>query len=59
MTDENIEAFEGTRKAGSVAAAALDEVAKIIEPGITTEKIDKFCFEFINDSGAYSASLFY
>ena len=59
MTDENIEAFEGTRKAGSVAAAALDEVAKIIEPGITTEKIDKLCFEFINDSGAYSAPLFY
>jgi len=59
MTEEIIEAFEGTRKAGSVAAAALDEVAKIIEPGITTEKIDKLCFEFINDSGAYSAPLFY
>ena len=59
MTDETIEAFEGTRKAGSVAAEALDEVAKIIEPGITTEKIDKLCFEFINDSGAYSAPLFY
>ena len=59
MTDETIEAFEGTRKAGSIAAEALDEVAKIIEPGITTEKIDKLCFEFINDSGAYSAPLFY
>ena len=59
MTDKIIEAFEGTRKAGSVAAEALDEVAKIIEPGITTEKIDKLCFEFINDSGAYSAPLFY
>ena len=59
MTDKNIEAFEGTRKAGSIAAEALDEVAKIIKPGITTEKIDKLCFEFINDSGAYSAPLFY
>ena len=39
--------------------AALDEVAKIIKPGITTEKIDKLCFEFINDLGAYSAPLFY
>ena len=57
MTDKIIEAFEGTRKAGSVAAEALDEVAKIIEPGITTEKIDKLCFEFINDSGAYSPPL--
>ena len=59
MTDKTFEAFEGTRKAGSIAAAALDEVAKIIEPGITTEKIDKLCFEFINDSGAFSAPLFY
>ena len=31
----------------------------IIRPGITTEKIDKLCYEFINDSGAYSAPLFY
>jgi len=59
MTDKNVEAFEGTRKAGSIAAAALDDVAKIIKPGITTEKIDKLCFEFLNDSGAYSAPLFY
>jgi len=59
MTEKNIEAFERTRKAGSIAAAALDEVANIIKPGITTEKIDKLCFEFINDSGAYSAPLFY
>ncbi len=59
MTDKTFEAFEGTRKAGSIAAAALDEVAKIIRPGINTEKIDKLCFEFINDSGAYSAPLYY
>ena len=59
MNDKTIEAFEGTRKAGSIAAAALDEVSKIVKPGITTEKIDKLCFEFINDSGAYSAPLFY
>ena len=37
MTGKNIEAFEGTRKAGSIAASALDEVSKIIKPGITTE----------------------
>ena len=35
------EAFQGTRKAGSIAAEALDEVAKIIKPGISTGKIDK------------------
>ena len=54
-----LEAFEGTRKAGVVASGALDEVAKIIKPGIKTDQIDKLCFEFINDSHAYSAPLFY
>ena len=59
MTDYQKEAFEKTRIAGSIAANALDEVSKIIKPGITTEKIDDLCYEFINDQGAYSAPLFY
>ena len=53
------EAFEKTKIAGSIAAGALDEVEKIIKPGISTEKIDKICYEFINDHRAYSAPLFY
>ena len=53
------EAFEKTKVAGSIAAGALDEVKKIIKPGISTEQIDKLCYEFINDHGAYSAPLFY
>ena len=58
--DSNIKnAFNKTRLAGSIAAAALDEVKKIIKPGITTNKIDKLCYEFINDHGAYSAPLYY
>jgi methionyl aminopeptidase len=57
---ENIqEAFEATRNAGNIAAGALDEVAKIIKPGITTNDIDALCYEFINDNDAYSAPLFY
>ena len=59
MNNNINEAFEGTRNAGSIAASALDEVNKIIKPGVKTEKIDKLCFEFINDSGAFSAPLFY
>ena len=47
MTDEILESFDGTRKAGSIAAEALDEVSEIIKPGVTTEKIDKLCYEFI------------
>ena len=54
-----IEAFDGTRKAGAIASGALDEVAKIVKPGIKTDEIDKLCFEFINDNKAYSAPLFY
>ena len=53
------EAFEKTRLAGVVAAGALDEVAKIAKPGTRTDEIDKLCYEFINDHGAYSAPLFY
>jgi methionyl aminopeptidase len=57
---ENIqEAFEHTRAAGIIAAGALDEVAKIIKPGITTNEIDNLCYEFINDNDAYSAPLYY
>ena len=53
------EAFEKSRIAGSIAAGALDEVAKIVKPGISTDEIDKVCYEFINDFGAYSAPLYY
>ena len=42
-----------------VMEITLDEVAKIIKPGIKTDMIDKICFEFINDNKAYSAPLFY
>jgi methionyl aminopeptidase len=53
------EAFEKTRIAGAIAAGALDEVLKLIKPGIRTDEIDKLCFEYLNDHGAYSAPLFY
>ena len=53
------ESFEKTRLAGDIASATLDEVEKIIKPGITTKEIDNLCYEFINDHGAYSAPLYY
>ena len=59
MVINHQEAFEKTKIAGSIAAGALDEVNKIIKPGISTEEIDKLCYEYINDCGAYSAPLFY
>ena len=54
-----MESFEKTRIAGSIAAGALDEVAKIIKPGLKTVSIDDLCYEYFNDHGAYSAPLFY
>jgi len=59
MSEKIQESFDKTRVAGSVAAGALDEVSKIIKPGISTKKIDSLCYEFINDNDAYSAPLFY
>ena len=59
MHNDYKESFEKTRIAGSIAAGALDEVAKIIKPGTSTNEINNLCYEFINDSGAYSAPLFY
>ncbi len=53
------ESFEKTKLAGSIAAATLDEVNKIIRPGISTSEIDKLCYQFINDHGAFSAPLYY
>ena len=59
MINNYKEAFEKTRAAGLIAAGALDEVSKIAKPGISTDQIDKLCYEYISDHGAYSAPLFY
>ena len=59
MINDYKESFEKTKVAGLIAAGALDEVFKIIKPGIKTNKIDKLCYEYLNDYGAYSAPLFY
>jgi methionyl aminopeptidase len=59
MTSEYKEAFEKTKNAGVIAAGALDEIEKIIKPGISTDKIDRICYDYINDHKAYSAPLYY
>ena len=59
MIDSLKNSFEKTKIAGSIAAGALNEVSKIVKPGITTDEIDKVCYEYINDNKAYSAPLFY
>jgi methionyl aminopeptidase len=59
MNEEFLKSFDGTREAGAIASGTLDELNTIIKPGVTTEKIDKICYEYINDHGAYSAPLYY
>ena len=59
MDNNYLEKFEKMRVAGKLAAKTLDEVTPLIKPGVTTNKIDKVCYEYIRDNGGYSAPLFY
>jgi methionyl aminopeptidase len=53
------DAFAAMHKAGRLAAEALDEMVGLVQPGLTTEIIDKRVFEFAMDHGAYPATLQY
>jgi methionyl aminopeptidase len=53
------EAFEGMRKACNLTARALDELAAMVRPGVATDEIDRFVFEFGMDHGALPATLNY
>ena len=59
MDNNYSEKFEKMRAAGNLAARTLDEVTPFIKPGVTTNQIDKVCYEYIRDNGGYSAPLFY
>ena len=59
MKENYKESFAKIKIAGSLAAQTLDEVTDYIKTGVTTNKIDKICYEFIRDNGGYSAPLFY
>ena len=59
MKNNYKEYFEQIKLAGSLAAKTLDEVTQYVKPGVTTNKLDKICYEFIRDNNAYSAPLFY
>ena len=53
------EQIEGIRKAGVINTAILDEVAKIIRPGLPTIEIDKLCMDYCQSHGATPACLNY
>lgn len=53
------EAFEGMRKVCNLTARCLDALNGIVKPGVTTNEIDRFVFEFGMDHGAFPATLNY
>ena len=59
MNNNYSEKFEKMRLAGKVASQTLDMITNYVNPGITTDKIDQLCYEFIRDHGGYSAPLYY
>ena len=59
MNNNYSEKFEKMRLAGKLAAKTLDMITDYVKPGITTNKIDQLCFEYIKDNGGYSAPLYY
>ena len=50
------EAFDGMRKACQLTARCLDDLAGIVAPGVTTDTIDRFVFEYGMDHGAIPVS---
>ena len=51
--------FESMRKAGQLAAQTLDFITPYVQPGITTEKLDQLCADFIHQHKGISAPLGY
>jgi methionyl aminopeptidase len=53
------EMIERMRVAGRIAAQALAEVGRHVQPGITTDELDRIGHEFLLDHGAYPSTLGY
>ena len=51
------DAFAAMRKVGRIAAEALDAVAEIVQPGVSTQEIDQFLFDFGAARGVAPATL--
>ena len=59
MNDNFKESFDQIKIAGRLAADTLDEVTAFVKPGVSTQKLDKICYEYIRDNNGYSAPLYY
>jgi methionyl aminopeptidase len=56
---KDAETIEKMRVACRIAAQAMQEAAKVIAPGVTTDEIDRVGHEFLLDHGAYPSTLGY
>ncbi|GGF39933.1 type I methionyl aminopeptidase [Williamsia phyllosphaerae] len=53
------ETIEKMRVAGRIAADALAEAGKAVQPGVTTDALDRIAHEYMIDHGAYPSTLGY
>jgi len=59
ITIHKPEDFAGMRRAGQLAAEALDMITAHVRPGISTGEIDQICHDFMVGRGAIPATLGY
>jgi methionyl aminopeptidase len=53
------DAFESMRKAGRLVAECLDMLTEHVQPGVTTDALDRLVADFAADHRALSATLMY
>ncbi len=53
------EDFAGMHQAGALAAHILDEIAPMVQPGVSTEDLDAAIEKMVGDAGATSATIGY
>ena len=44
---KNLEDIKGMRVAGKLAAQTLEMISEFVKPGVSTEKLDKICHDYI------------
>ena len=59
ITIHGTEDFDGMRRAGQLAAETLDYITPSVQPGVTTEELDRLCYNFILEHDAVPAPLNY
>ncbi|MDT0379554.1 type I methionyl aminopeptidase [Streptomyces sp. DSM 42041] len=56
---QDAETIERMRTAGGIAARAMEEAARHIAPGVTTDTLDEIAHAYMCDHGAYPSTLGY